>query len=102
MVVAVLCLTPLIGPPLALLLGLIMAQTIGHPFLAYNHKATNWLLKASVVGLGFGMNAYSAVQAGKDGILFTVASIVGTLALGTLMGKWLHIEKRTSIKQRTQ
>ncbi|MDX5481745.1 MAG: putative sulfate exporter family transporter [Hymenobacteraceae bacterium] len=96
MVVAVLCLTPLIGPPLALLLGLIMAQTIGHPFLAYNHKATNWLLKASVVGLGFGMNAYSAVQAGKDGILFTVASIVGTLALGTLMGKWLHIEKRTS------
>ena len=93
---ALLCLTPLVGPPLALLLGLVIAQTIGHPFLAYNHKATNWLLKISVVGLGFGMNAYSAVQAGKDGILFTIASIAGTLLLGTFLGKWLHIEKKTA------
>lgn len=95
-VIAILCLTPLVSPPVALLQGLIIAQTIGHPLLQYNHKATNWLLKTSVVGLGFGMNAYSAIQAGKDGILFTIASIAGTLVLGTLMGKWLHIEKRTS------
>jgi uncharacterized integral membrane protein (TIGR00698 family) len=49
-----------------------------------------------VVGLGFGMNVHSALQAGKEGILFTVASITGTLLFGTLMGRWLNIEKKTS------
>lgn len=29
----VLCLTPIVSPPLALLLGLLMAQFVGHPFL---------------------------------------------------------------------
>jgi uncharacterized integral membrane protein (TIGR00698 family) len=44
-----------------------------------------------VVGLGFGMNAHAAVQAGKAGILFTVASITGTLVLGFFVGKWLGL-----------
>ncbi|AKD04071.1 putative sulfate exporter family transporter [Pontibacter korlensis] len=91
-----LCLTPLVGPPLALLLGFVMAQTIGHPFLKLNHKATHWLLQTSVVGLGFGMNAHSALQAGREGVLLTIASIAGTLALGALLGRWLHIERKTS------
>lgn len=95
-VVAAFCLTPLVQPPLALLLGLIIAQTTGHPFLQYNHRATNWLLKISVVGLGFGMNAHSALQAGKEGIVFTLASIAGTLLLGTILGRWLHIDRKTS------
>lgn len=91
-----LCLTPFISPATALLMGLIIAQFTGHPYLHLNHKATHWLLQASVVGLGFGMNVHSALQAGKEGILFTVASITGTLIFGLLMGRWLSIEKKTS------
>jgi len=91
-----LCLTPLVSPPLALLLGLLVAQFSGHPFLHLNHKATHLLLQLSVVGLGFGMNVHSAVQAGKEGIAFTIASIAGTLALGLLLGRFLKIEKKTS------
>ncbi|MGZ3756918.1 MAG: YeiH family protein [Mucilaginibacter sp.] len=91
-----LCLTPLISPATALLMGLVIAQFTGHPYLQLNHKATNWLLQASVVGLGFGMNVHSALEAGKEGILFTVASITGTLVFGLLMGKWLSIDKKTS------
>jgi uncharacterized integral membrane protein (TIGR00698 family) len=48
------------------------------------------------VGLGFGMNVYSAISAGKDGFLFTIASIISTLILGAFLGKWLKIEKKTS------
>ncbi len=92
----ILCLTPVMSPPLALLLGLVIAQFIGHPYLHLNHKATHWLLQASVVGLGFGMNVHSAVQAGKEGVLFTVASIAGTLTVGILLGKWLKIDKVTA------
>ncbi len=90
------CLTSFVTPPVALLIGFAIAQFIGHPFLHLNHKATSFLLKISVVGLGFGMNVTSAVHAGREGLLFTVASITGTLALGLLLGRLLKIEKKTS------
>lgn len=91
-----LCLTPYISPAVALLLGLAVAQLAGHPYLHLNHKATHLLLQASVVGLGFGMNVHSAMQAGKEGILFTIVSISTTLIFGFLIGKWLNIERKTS------
>jgi uncharacterized integral membrane protein (TIGR00698 family) len=93
---AVFCLTPFASPAIALLLGLLIAQLTGHPYLHLNHKATHFLLQASVVGLGFGMNVQSAMQAGKQGVLFTIVSISGTLLFGLLMGKWMNIEKKTA------
>jgi uncharacterized integral membrane protein (TIGR00698 family) len=92
-----LCLTPLVTPPLALLLGLGIAFFVGHPFLPLNHKATHILLQVSVVMLGFGMNAASALRAGKDGFLFTVVSIAGTLTAGLLLGRWMGVERKTSL-----
>ncbi|MBA3829306.1 MAG: putative sulfate exporter family transporter [Taibaiella sp.] len=94
--VLILCCTPFITPPIALFLGLVIALTLGHPFLHLNRKATNWLLKISVVGLGFGMNINTALQAGRQGFLFTVISITGTLVLGILLGKAFKIEQKTS------
>ncbi|ACF14284.1 conserved hypothetical protein [Chloroherpeton thalassium ATCC 35110] len=91
-----LCLTPWVSPPLALLLGLVMAQLIGHPFQRINHKLTSFLLKVAVVGLGFGINFQSALKAGSEGFLFTVITIAGTLLFGALVGKLLGIEKKTS------
>jgi uncharacterized integral membrane protein (TIGR00698 family) len=91
-----LCLFPIISPPIALVLGLVVANLSGHPFLHLNHKATNILLQVSVVGLGFGMNVHSAVAAGKEGFLFTVGSIIVTILLGTLLGKWFNIQKKTA------
>lgn len=90
------CLTPLISAPLALLLGLIFANTVGHPFPKLNGKATKILLQISVVGLGFGMNVHRALEAGKTGFLFTVLSILGTLVLGYILGKLLKIDPKTS------
>lgn len=92
----VFCLSPLITPPIALLMGLIIAQFIGHPYLHLNHKATHILLQFSVVGLGFGMNITSALQVGKEGLFFTILSIIGTLIAGFFIGKFLNIEKKTS------
>jgi uncharacterized integral membrane protein (TIGR00698 family) len=92
----ILCLTPIVDPPIALLLGFVCAQTIGHPFLHLNHTATNWLLKISVVGLGFGMNLRHALEAGKTGLLVTIFSISLTLFTGWLLAKWLQIDRKTS------
>lgn len=93
---AVFCLTPFASPAIALLLGLVIAQLSGHPYLHLNHKATHFLLQASVIGLGFGMNVHSALQAGKQGIIFTIVSITGTLLFGYLLGKLFNTEKKTS------
>ena len=94
--VALCCLFPLMSPPLALLLGLVIAQLMEHPFLHLNHKATNWLLKLAVIGLGFGMNLSFALKAGKEGFLFTIASIFGVLTLGFILGKVFKTERKTS------
>ena len=96
-VAVILCLTPIVTPPMALVLGLIIALFVGHPFLHLNHKATHILLQVSVVGLGFGMNAATALKAGREGFLFTVVSIVTTLFFGLLLGRWMKIEKKTSL-----
>jgi uncharacterized integral membrane protein (TIGR00698 family) len=95
-VLLLVCMTSFISPPIALLLGLVLANLSGHPFLHLNHKATNILLQISVVGLGFGMNINTALSAGKEGFLFTIASIFSTLILGTFLGRWFKIEKKTS------
>ena len=92
----VLCLSPFISPPIALLMGLIIAQFIGHPYLHLNHEATHLLLQISVVGLGFGMNVDSALKAGQNGLVFTILSIVLTLTVGYLLGIVLKIDKKTS------
>jgi len=96
-VAVLVCLTPWVTPPVALVLGLVVALFIGHPFLHLNHKATHILLQVSVVGLGFGMNASSAAKAGREGFLFTVVSILGTLAVGLLMGRFFRIDRKTSL-----
>jgi len=94
--VILLCLFSIISPPIALLLGVLIVNVFGNPFLAFNHKAITFLLQFSVVGLGFGMNAASAVSAGKEGFLLTIFSIFSTLVFGTLLGKWFKTEKKTS------
>ena len=90
---ALFCLTPWASPPLALALGLILAQTLGNPFPAQTRALTAKLLQYSVVGLGFGMNAHAAVAAGRQGLLFTVVSIFGTLLLGYGLGRWLGLSR---------
>jgi uncharacterized integral membrane protein (TIGR00698 family) len=90
------CLSPFVSPPIALLLGIMTAQFVGHPYLHLNHKATHLLLQISVAGLGFGMSVNTALKAGKDGIVFTVVSIISTLILGYSLGKFLKINNKTS------
>ena len=88
------CLTPWCSPPIALAMGLALALTIGHPFKTSG--ATKLLLQISVVGLGFGMNLQKVVQAGRSGLLFTIATIAGTLVLGWLIGRAMHISRGTA------
>lgn len=87
---------PIISPPMALALGILFAFTVEHPHRQASSRTIKWLLQASVVGLGFGINAYSIVKAGQTGVGFTIAGIAGTLSLGLLLGKFLGVRGHSS------
>lgn len=91
--IAICCLLPQASAPVALLAGLVFSLTIGTPFRNFNKKASTYLLQASVVGLGFGMNATDSIKAGSDGMLFTLVSVAGVMGLGIVLGKWLGVGK---------
>ncbi|MCC9041136.1 putative sulfate exporter family transporter [Myroides sp. M-43] len=93
---ALLSLFPFISSAVALVIGIIYAQIFENPYSKETKKATGLLLKIAVIGLGFGMNVYSALSAGKDGFILTVFSIFLTLGLGFILGKVLKIDKKIS------
>ncbi|WP_187328789.1 YeiH family protein [Echinicola rosea] len=89
------CLFPGVTAPLALLMGLVFANLLGTPYATSRTKATDYLLQFAVVGLGFGIGAEQAFQAGKAGFVMTMVAIFGTLGLGVILGKLLKIEQKT-------
>ena len=90
------CLTPWGSPPLALGLGIFLALTHENPFSSLSKHAAKWLLQACVVALGFGMNLFVVLEAGKNGLLFAAGSILLTLGLGAILGRLLSIHPKTS------
>ena len=85
--------TGLISPPIALLGGLIYGFTATHPFHVESKRLAKFLLQASVVALGFGMNLHEILHAGRSGFLYTAASITAAMLLGLGFGYLLHVGK---------
>ncbi|MCF0198886.1 MAG: putative sulfate exporter family transporter [Bacteroidaceae bacterium] len=81
----------------ALALGIVFALVFGTTFPDFNKLMSKKLLQYSVIGLGFGMNLNAALASGREGMLFTIVSVFGTLALGWLVGrKLLKVDTQTS------
>lgn len=90
-------LSGLVTPPVALFCGLAYALLCGQAMPAFNSKMSKLLLQYSVVGLGFGMNLQESLASGSEGMLFTVASVIGTMLIGWVIGrKVLGVDARTS------
>lgn len=85
-----------VAPAVALFLGIALAVTFGAPYAKTNKKVSKYLLQASVVGLGFGMNLHSALAAGKEGMLFTIVSVIGVMILGVSLGKLLKVNPKNA------
>ena len=86
-----------VTPPVALFLGLVYALLCGQAYPAFNKKVSKKLLQYSVIGLGFGMNLHASLASGKEGMMFTIVSVVGTMVMGMLIGrKLLKMNRDTS------
>jgi uncharacterized integral membrane protein (TIGR00698 family) len=85
-----------ITPAIALFAGLIYALIFPMPLPKFNKKGSKYLLQASVVGLGFGMNVTQALKSGSEGMMFTIVSVIGVMCFGVMLGYWLHIQRKTA------
>lgn len=86
-----------VTPPVALFLGLAFALLCGQAYPKFNKKVSKKLLQYSVVGLGFGMNLHTSLASGKEGMMFTIISVVGTMIIGMFIGrKMLKVNRDTS------
>lgn len=86
-----------VSSPVALMLGIIFALTFGGTYEKFTKLMSKKMLQYSVIGLGFGMNVNQALASGKEGMLFTIVSVFGTLAIGWLLGrKLLKVDSQTS------
>jgi uncharacterized integral membrane protein (TIGR00698 family) len=85
-----------VSPPIALLGGLVYGFTFAHPYQVHARKLSRYLLQASVVGLGFGMNLHEIVHAGRAGFIYTAIGIGTSMLLGTLLGRMFSVGKKVS------
>jgi uncharacterized integral membrane protein (TIGR00698 family) len=83
----------LVSPPVALALGLVFGFVFPHPFDQSAKKVSRYLLQASVVGLGFGMNLHDVIRAGRSGFVYTLLSISFAMAAGMVLGALLGMQR---------
>ena len=86
----------LLSPPLALGAGLAYGLFLAHPYQLDSKRLAKFLLQASVVCLGFGMNLSEVIKVGSSGFLYTAVGISFALALGALLGRLLHVQRTQS------
>ena len=84
------------SPPVALAMGLAFGLVFTHPFPRESARFSKFLLQASVVGLGFGMNLQAVLHAGRSGFLYTLLSIAVAMVMGMLLGRFLQVESKSA------
>jgi uncharacterized integral membrane protein (TIGR00698 family) len=96
-IVFVLCLlvsaSGFVSPPVALAMGLAFGLALPHPYCKEAKTFSKFLLQASVVGLGFGMNLHQVLQAGRSGFLYTMGGISFALLAGMGLGALLGVQR---------
>lgn len=83
-------------PAVGLVLGVVVALTFGSPWPKEGKQLATYVLQASVVLLGFAMDLFSVLRAGRDGAVAAVVGITATLLLGRALGRLLRVPSTTS------
>jgi len=85
-----------ISPPIALLAGLAFGLFFAHPFHIESKRLSKFLLQASVVALGFGMNLHEVLRVGRSGLLYTALSIATVMLLGLVLGYYMRVSRTSA------
>jgi hypothetical protein len=91
--------TGFISPPIALCAGIIFGLSLEHPYASDSRALAKFLLQASVVALGFGMNLHEVLKAGRSGFIYTALGIGFALAAGFLIGKLVSVRSNGDLRR---
>lgn len=83
-------------PAVGLAVGVFFALAFAHPHAKEAKQLSTWVLQVSVVLLGFAMDLFSVLRAGREGAVAAVVSITLTLLIGRGLGALLRVPTTTS------
>ncbi|HEY1810421.1 MAG TPA: putative sulfate exporter family transporter [Acidobacteriaceae bacterium] len=82
-----------LSPPFALAAGLAYGLLTAHEYHVDARRLSKFLLQASVVCLGFGMNLGEVIRVGRSGFLYTAVGITFAMLLGIGLAYLLRVGK---------
>lgn len=82
------------SPAVSLFAGILFALTLGNPFAKASRTLSKRMLQYCVVGLGFGMNLHASLAAGREGMIFTIVSVVAVMVAGVVLGRLLKVGRK--------
>ncbi|MGB6133940.1 MAG: putative sulfate exporter family transporter [Acidobacteriaceae bacterium] len=81
----------LLSPPLALACGLAYGLFTAHQYHVDARRLSKFLLQASVVCLGFGMNLGEVLRVGRSGFIYTAVGITFAMLVGVGLAYLLRV-----------
>ena len=97
LILLALCIIPFIGAGSALVIGAAFAMTLGNPFAELSQKASKWMLKAAVVGLGFAADFNQVIEVGSSSLVLTIVSITAIIGLGEILTQVFKLNRNTGV-----
>ncbi|GET24984.1 YeiH family protein [Prolixibacter sp. NT017] len=94
--VPALILFPFVSAPIALAAGLTLSFFGHEDAKPETGRTISFLLQASIVLMGFGMNLGTVLTAGISGFKITLFSVVSTILVGLFLGWIFRVDKKTS------
>ncbi|MFZ0631810.1 MAG: putative sulfate exporter family transporter [Acidobacteriaceae bacterium] len=82
-----------LSPPFALAAGLAYGLLTAHEYHVDARRLSKFLLQASVVCLGFGMNLGEVIRVGRSGFLYTAVGITFAMLIGIGLAMLLRVGK---------
>lgn len=83
----------ILSPPFALAAGLAYGLLTAHEYHVDARRLSKFLLQASVVCLGFGMNLGEVIRVGRSGFLYTAVGISFAMLVGIGLAMLLRVGK---------
>lgn len=89
----------LVSAPIALLVGIIVGlfQLPDEGFLNTSSNIQKFLLQATVVGLGFGINVTDAIEVGSQSLLISLVTIISTFLIAFGIRQLIGSEKKLTM-----
>lgn len=89
----------LVSAPIALLVGIIVGlfQLPDEGFLNTSSDIQKFLLQATVVGLGFGINVTDAIEVGSQSLLISLVTIISTFLIAFGIRQLIGSEKKLTM-----